>query len=181
MPPPDPGPQQPQSEVRGPAGPEPGELAARRTASIDRATAETGIDPPMIDRLVDAFYARIQVDPVLGPIFASKITEWVPHLARMKLFWGSVMLQTGAYQGRPMEKHVHLPADSRHFDRWLGLFEDTAQGICGQEAASAFVARARRIAESLELGIAMHQGGLPRRGERWVNPAFDHAFEKDAS
>ncbi len=145
-----------------------------------KAVAGTGIDADMIDRLVEAFYARIRMDPVLGPIFASKITEWAPHLARMKLFWGSIMLHDGAYQGRPMEKHVQLPVDSRHFDHWLGLFDETAREICGPEAASAFVSRARRIAESLELGIAMQQGGLPRRGERWVNPALSAAFEEAA-
>lgn len=159
------------AEAHGPEHP-----AARRIAAESRAIAATGIDHLMIDRLVETFYARIRSDPLLGPIFASKITEWPPHLARMKLFWGSIMLQTGAWQGRPMEKHVHLPIDSRHFDHWLGLFEATARDVCGPEPGAAFAARARRIAQSLELGVAMQQGGLPRRGERWVNPALGTAL-----
>ena len=29
---------------------------------------------------------------------------------------------SGAYAGTPMQKHIGLPVDFRHFDRWLRLF-----------------------------------------------------------
>ena len=53
-----------------------------------------------------------------------------------------------------MAKHVPLAVDARHFDRWLALFEQTAREVCPPAAAERFIERARRVAESLELGVA---------------------------
>ena len=143
---------------------------SRRQAAVRRIEAETGIDEPMIARLVDAFYDRVRADPLLGPVFAARISDWGPHLQQMRLFWSSVALMSGVYHGRPMPKHLPLPVDARHFDRWLELFEATAAEVCPPVAAAHFVERARRIAESLELGIAGAQGVLLARGERFLRP-----------
>jgi hemoglobin len=44
------------------------------------------------------------------------------------------------------------------------MFEATAVVTCPPEAAEVFVERAKRIAESLQLGIALHRGeSLVRR------------------
>jgi hemoglobin len=104
---------------------------------------------------------------VLGPVFAERIRDWRPHLERMCAFWSSVALLTGTYHGRPMQAHQPLPVDARHFDRWLALFEETARELCPDATADLFIDRARRIAESLELGIAMHHGKMPAKGERF--------------
>ena len=149
--------------IENPAG-----AAARREAAVQRLRDETGIDEAMIDALVEGFYARVRDDALIGPIFADRITDWVPHLAQMKLFWSSVALSTGVYQGRPMPKHLPLPIDARHFDRWLELFVETARALCPPIAADHFIERARRIAESLELGVANASGVLLAKGERFV-------------
>ena len=62
-------------------------MAERRRAATDRIRAGTGINEAMIDRLVEAFYARVRDDALVGPIFAERVEDWAPHLARMKLFW----------------------------------------------------------------------------------------------
>lgn len=142
----------------------------RRQAVVRRIEAETGIDPPMIARLVDGFYDRVRRDPLIGPVFEARISDWGPHLEQMKLFWSSVALMSGVYHGRPMPKHLPLPVDARHFDRWLELFEAAAAEICPPAAAAHFVERARRIAESLELGIAGANGVLLGKGERYLRP-----------
>ena len=103
-------------------------------------------------------------------MFAERIADWGPHLAQMKVFWGSVALATGAYQGRPMPKHMRLPVDARHFDRWLALFEETARSLCTPLAADHFIVRARNIAESLELGVANASGVMLGVGERFMRP-----------
>ena len=144
--------------------------AARRQAATDRLSAETGINEAMIDALVEGFYARVREDDLLGPIFAQHIEDWGPHLEQMKLFWSSVALSTGVYQGRPMPKHLPLPIDALHFDRWLELFEATAHDLCPPVAADHFIVRARRIAESLELGVANANGVLVGHGERYRRP-----------
>jgi len=142
----------------------------RRQAIVRRIEAETGIDEPMIARLVDAFYQRVRLDPLIGPVFAARISDWGPHPEQMKLFWSSVALMSGVYHGRPMPNHLPLPVDARHFDRWLELFEATAAEVCPPPAAAHFIERARRIAESLELGIAGAHGVMLRKGERYLQP-----------
>ena len=143
---------------------------SRRDLATRRIEAETGIDEAMIARLVEAFYDRVRADVLIGPVFAERISDWGPHLAQMKLFWSSVALMSGVYHGRPMPKHLPLPVDGRHFDRWLELFRATARDVCPPAAADHFIERAQRIAESLELGIAGANGVLLRRGERYVRP-----------
>ncbi|HEY0926672.1 group III truncated hemoglobin [Brevundimonas sp.] len=145
-------------------------LAERRKAATDRIRAETGIDEAVIDRLVETFYAKVRDDALIGPIFAERVEDWAPHLAQMKLFWSSVALSTGVYQGRPMPKHLPLPIDATHFDRWLALFEATTREVCPPVAAAHFMERARRIAESLELGVANANSVLLGPGERYRRP-----------
>jgi hemoglobin len=147
---------------------DPQTAAARRAAITALIQAETGIDDAMIERLVRGFYARIREDAVLAPIFASKIEDWEPHLQKMFAFWSSVVLMSGRYHGQPMAKHLPLPVDARHFDRWLALFEQTARDLCPATAAEHFVMLAHRIAESLELGIAGARGVVLRKGERFL-------------
>ncbi|HWF77381.1 MAG TPA: group III truncated hemoglobin [Caulobacteraceae bacterium] len=145
----------------------PSETAAeRRSLFAETVTRETGIDEVMIERLVHAFYADVRADPLLAPIFAAIVEDWTPHLAQMCAFWSSVVLMTGRYHGRPMEKHLPLPVDAAHFDRWLALFEAAARRECPPAAAAVFIERAHRIAESLELGLAGQRGQLLMAGER---------------
>jgi hemoglobin len=133
------------------------ERRARLTREI---MAQTGIDEPMIERLVRTFYARVQLDPLIGPIFAVRVSDWEHHIAKLCTFWSSVALMSGRYHGQPMQKHVNLPVDGSHFDRWLSLFEATATELCPPTAARHFIERARRIADSLEMGIAMQKGQI---------------------
>jgi len=70
-----------------------------------------------------------------------------------------------------MAKHMPLAVDARHFDRWLGLFEETARDLCPPAAAERFIERARRVAESLELGVASANGALLRKGQRYWREA----------
>jgi hemoglobin len=139
-----------------------------------RASAEiaerTGIDAAMIDRVVRTFYGKVRQDEVLAPVFDARVADWEPHLARMCEFWSSVALMSGTYHGRPMEKHLPLPVDGRHFDRWLQLFRATAHEVCPPAAAAHFIERAERIAQSLEIGIAVSQGVLLMKGERLRRP-----------
>lgn len=118
-----------------------------------------GITEPMIRTLVHTFYASVRTDRLLGPIFNRAIEDWDAHLDKLYEFWSSVTLMTGRYKGTPMKAHAELPGITRaHFERWLALFQATAIRTCPPEAAAVFVDRANRIAESLQLGIALHRG-----------------------
>lgn len=116
------------------------------------------IDEAMIQRLVRGFYAEVRQDELLGPIFAAQVKDWEPHLQRICAFWSSVLLKTGRYQGQPMLKHLPLPIDARHFDRWLELFAAATRRYCDPAAAMQFGGLATRVARSLEFGVAASQG-----------------------
>ncbi|PNG27440.1 group III truncated hemoglobin [Methylocella silvestris] len=147
------------------------DAAARRAQIVDKLRAETGVDEKVIETLIRAFYTRVRADDLIGPVFAARIDDWEPHLQKMFAFWSSLMLMTGAYHGQPMRLHAPLPIDGAHFDRWLRLFEETAHDICPPGAASLFIERARRVAESLELGVAVSNGALLGKGERYKRSA----------
>lgn len=129
---------------------------------------EQEIDEPLIDQLVRTFYGRVRVDPLIGPIFNSRILDWEPHLVRISSFWSSVMLNSGRYQGQPMRLHLSLPIDAQHFDRWLALFDATARELCSARLAEQFIARAHMIGRSLEMGIAAANGATLMSGERYL-------------
>jgi hemoglobin len=139
----------------------------RRAAVVTTMRSQTGIDERMIEKLVRGFYAHVRQDPLIGPIFESHIADWEPHLQKMFAFWSSLTLQSGRYHGQPMARHLRLPIDAQHFDRWLALFEETARALCPPAAADLFIERARRVAESLELGIAGADGILLSKGQRY--------------
>lgn len=106
-----------------------------------------------ISQMVHAFYERIRVDEVLGPIFNRNIHDWDRHLATMVSFWSSLMIGAGTYDGTPMPKHAALPGLSADlFRRWLDLFDQTTAELPNQEMASRARAYARRIARSLWFG-----------------------------
>jgi hemoglobin len=126
-----------------------------------------GVTEAMIESLVHAFYAKVRQDPELGPIFGAVITDWGPHLQKMCNFWSSVTLMSGRYHGTPMPAHARLVGvGPDHFGRWLQLFEETAGEVCPPEAAALFIDRARRIAQSLQMGMAVARGELPPMFER---------------
>jgi hemoglobin len=143
----------------------------RRAAIVALTQKETGIDEKIIESLIRAFYARVRQDALLAPVFESRISDWVPHLENMFAFWSSLTLHTGRYHGQPMAKHLPLEVDARHFDRWLALFEETAREVCRPAAAERFIDRARRVAESLELGVASANNIFLRKGERYLRQA----------
>jgi len=118
-----------------------------------------GIDEAMVAELVDRFYAEVRRDAMLGPIFNSRIADWDEHLAKLRAFWSSVVLMTGRYKGQPMPVHIAIAEiTEEHFQRWLALFAETAEKVCPPDAAALFVDRSRRIAQSLQFGIAASKG-----------------------
>jgi hemoglobin len=143
------------------------EMEQRRARMVAEIVARTGIDEPMIERVVRGFYAKVRQDPMIGPVFEARIADWEPHLQRMCAFWSSVALMSGRYHGSPMVKHLPLPVDGAHFDRWLALFRETVRELCPPAAQTHFIERAERIAESLEMGVATHHGVMLGVGERF--------------
>ena len=140
--------------------------APDRQQIIADIVARTGIDDEMIERLVRTFYDRARRDPLIGEIFESRIHDWEGHIARLCAFWSSVALMSGRYHGQPMVAHLPLPVDTPEFDRWLEIFAQTTRDVCPPAAAAHFLERAHRIADSLEMGIAVQKGEIRARRAR---------------
>jgi hemoglobin len=141
--------------------------AARRNLLTQDAIERTGITEEMIGELVTRFYGRVREDDLLGPIFAV-VQNWDEHLTKLRDFWSSIVLMSGRYHGSPMRAHMPLGLVGDHFDRWLDLFEQTAREVCPPAAASLFIDRARRIADSFEMASATGAGRIasPRHALR---------------
>lgn len=105
--------------------------------------------------LVEEFYARVRADAELGPIFNDAIDDWPEHLGKLTAFWSSVMLTSGRYKGQPVPAHLKHKAriTPALFERWLALWVQTTNDRMTPEAAAALQAKARRIAESLQLAM----------------------------
>ncbi len=118
-----------------------------------------GLTEEDLERVVDAFYARVRDDVLLGPIFDGAIHDWPGHLANLRAFWSSVMLTSGRYKGQPMAAHVRHQAaiTPEAFARWLALWRATTDELVDPDAAAALQDKAARIAESLALGMDFYR------------------------
>lgn len=110
-----------------------------------------------ISTLVDRFYARVRVDPEIGPIFNSAIENWDAHLALLKDFWSTVLRTSGRYKGNPLLAHFPLPIEPRSFVRWLALFEETARETLPAPLSNQVVQRAHNIAANMQRVLAEHR------------------------
>jgi len=132
---------------------DPPTISSARPEMTQAIMDRTGLDQASLTELVHHFYGKIRADAVLCPIFASRIADWPPHLAKMVSFWSSVALMTGEYHGAPVPAHANLPVTWAHFEHWLDLFRETAYEVCTPEGAAHVIERAERIARSLHMAV----------------------------
>ena len=103
--------------------------------------------------MVDKFYDKVKSDELLGPVFNH--VDWPHHLPVMYNFWSSMLLGDQTYRGNPLQKHLPLPIDKKHFNRWLELFKETIDENFAGEKADEVKMRANSIAS-----IFQHRMGL---------------------
>ncbi len=112
--------------------------------------ATAPITEQQIANLVDHFYAKVRLDPEIGPVFNDAVHNWDAHLALLKDFWSSVLLATGRYKGNPLVAHFGLPIKERYFARWLTLFSETANEVMTAPQAEFVAQRANMIATNMK-------------------------------
>jgi hemoglobin len=136
------------------------------TGVASREPAHPSITPGQISDLVEQFYARVQRDERLAPIFKKHIPDdWGPHLETMKGFWRSVLLKTAEYGGRPVPVHVRIGGLQKDdFRVWIRLFRTTVAEVFEPDARPIVVEAAERIATSLWLAT---NGDLMARPPQW--------------
>lgn len=104
--------------------------------------------------LVDGFYAKVRVDPLIGPIFNDVAqVDWAEHLPKLYDFWSDLLLGEDTYRGRPFPPHIKLNLQPGHFEQWLRLFLETVDekfyGLTAEEAKR----RALRIARNFMINL----------------------------
>lgn len=108
-----------------------------------------------VRELVDEFYRLVRADQQLGPIFQKALgDDWTPHLAKLAEFWSTIVLGTRSFHGNVYGTHMQLDGiEPQHFQRWLGLFQQTATRLFEPAQADQFITMARRVASSLQTGF----------------------------
>ncbi|WP_294535055.1 group III truncated hemoglobin [uncultured Rhodoblastus sp.] len=135
------------------------------------AEPPAGLTEAMMENLVRAFYGAGRKHPVLGPIFEERLAgHWEEHIAKLTDFWSQIGLRSGRYSGRPLPAHFGMGLEPAHFEAWLGLFEATAREVLPPEGAAFFIARARRIAESFQMGLNIGDKALDFRAMQARRP-----------
>jgi hemoglobin len=92
-----------------------------------------------VKTLVDKFYEKVNADKLLSPVFNEEAkVDWPAHLPKMYKFWGSILLGTAEYNGRPFPPHTKLNIGKDHFGKWIELFYQTVdenfEGAVAEEA-----------------------------------------------
>jgi hemoglobin len=129
-----------------------------------------------IRKFVDAFYADVQRDDLLGPIFndVAKV-NWDEHLPLLYQFWNTLLFRAGSYKGRPFPKHLPLPVTKAHFERWLQLFCASVDRLFKGPKAEEAKGFARSIADTFQLRMGLLEFGFVPKKETFapivVSPA----------
>ncbi len=111
-----------------------------------------------VKSLVDAFYAKVQQDELLNPIFSEVIkNNWPAHLEKMYRFWQTILLNEHTYTGSPFLQHANLPVSKEHFNRWLQLFFETIDSEFVGEKAEEAKDRAGKMAEMFHYKIEYYK------------------------
>lgn len=111
-----------------------------------------------IELLVNTFYNKVKVDPVIGYFFTKVVSvDWDKHLPVMYNFWENIIFHSGGYDGNPMVQHQKIhsmsPLSVEHFERWISLFSETVDQLYEGEKAELIKHRARNIATVMQIKI----------------------------
>jgi hemoglobin len=112
-----------------------------------------------IKLMVDNFYDKVAQDELLAPIFNFRLSAyWAPHLEKMYTFWHAALFGVPGYRGNPFAQHATMPVETRHFERWLSLFNETVNACFAGPIAREARQRALIMATTFERRIREDKG-----------------------
>ncbi len=111
-----------------------------------------------IEFLVNSFYAKAKIDPLLGHFFGPEMAiDWDTHLPIMCTFWDNALFHSGGYRGDMMgvhrQVHEHKTMHPSHFERWTTLFCQTVDELFEGETANRAKQQALNMAIMLQIKI----------------------------
>jgi hemoglobin len=118
-----------------------------------------------ISVLVNAFYAKIRKDELLGPIFNSHIADerWPEHLETLTDFWETNLFGIAKFKGNPSKKHINVDLnlghtiEQKHFGKWLQLWFETIDELFEGDLANKAKESARRMATGQYVTICQNR------------------------
>ncbi len=118
-----------------------------------------------IHELVNAFYAVIRKDDLLGPIFNGHIAEemWPVHLDKLTDFWETNLFGIPKFKGSPSQKHtavdknLNYGIEPAHFEHWLKLWFATIDSMFTCELALKAKLSAQKMANGQFMVIWGHR------------------------
>ena len=128
---------------------------------MSQALEET-VNKEIVQRMVNAFYAKIIKDPLVGPFFTDRFGDdieskvWKEHLVLLGNYWSMLMLGENDYQGRPMAPHFDMHGISRKaFEQWLFLFHETVDEIYIPKIGQYFKNQSDEVARRFMLNLGL--------------------------
>ena len=106
-----------------------------------------------IEKLVNQFYAKVQVDGLLGPVFSH--VDWPHHLPLMCDFWSLTLLSEPGYRNNMVQKHLGLPIKPEHFSQWLLLFNGAVDELFSGEKAEEAKSRAYSMSVVIQVKLGL--------------------------
>jgi hemoglobin len=110
--------------------------------------------------LLEAFYATITRDPLLGPYFID--LDMREHMPRIVAFWSTILFHTGRYSDNAFRPHLAMPGlTAAHFTRWVAMLEQTINERFEGSTAERMKDYAQRIATSMQLRLGITAPSQP--------------------
>jgi hemoglobin len=109
-----------------------------------------------IKLMVDSFYEKVNRDELLSPVFNMEAeVNWESHLPKMYSFWGTQLIGTQDYTGRPFPPHMELKIAPLHFERWLKLFIENINEHFEGPTADLAIYKAKNIASVFQYKLGL--------------------------
>lgn len=96
-----------------------------------------------IGLLIETFYGKVFKDELLAPFFEGM--DFEAHKPQMVHFWSFVLISEPGYKTNVTEKHLHMPLQQQHFDRWIAYFRETVDTLFSGETADLAKHRAELV------------------------------------
>ncbi len=106
-----------------------------------------------ISLLIHAFYEKVKEDVLLAPVFGH--VDWDHHTPVIINFWCMLLLGDTDYKGNPFQKHIKLPINTEHFERWLFHFHNTVGEFFSGDKALEAKSRANNIASMFQYRLGL--------------------------
>lgn len=99
--------------------------------------------------LVDAFYAEVQKNELLAPVFNKHLAnKWDVHHEKLYRFWQTVLFKEKTYSGKPHKLHDKMVVSSNHFDLWIKIWQQTVDVLFVGDVAERAKYRGQTMADS---------------------------------